>query len=189
MGDKYLGKVKFLIVEDNSFMRTIIRRVLAALEVGEAVEATDGADALKILKTYAPDIIITDWAMDPVDGIELTRMLRTNADSPNPYVPIIMLSAHSEANKIVEARDAGVNEFVVKPISVNTLFSRIQAVIERPRPFVRIPGYFGPDRRRRNTRIGEPDRRKAADPVAEQQDINRDEIDATQEPTAESGGT
>ena len=88
-------------------------------------------------------------------------LFRSAADSTNPYVPIIMLTAYSEMNRIVEARDSGVNEFVVKPISVNTLFSRIQAVIEKPRPFIRNNNFFGPDRRRKDMPFNEPDRRKA----------------------------
>lgn len=160
MAEGYLTNVKFLVVEDNSFMQTVIRRVLSALGAQEVRECTDGTDALKILKTFPADIIITDWHMEPLDGIELTRMVRTAADSMNPYVPIIMLTAYSERVRIVEARDAGVNEFVVKPISVNTLFSRIQAVIERPRPFIRIKDFFGPDRRRKEQPFSGPDRRE-----------------------------
>jgi two-component system, chemotaxis family, chemotaxis protein CheY len=161
MTEGYLSEVKFLIVEDNKFMQTVVRRVLAALGVREVRECDDGADALKILKTFQADIVITDWAMEPLDGIELTHMIRNAADSTNPYVPIIMLTAYSEMNRIVEARDSGVNEFVVKPISVNTLFSRIQAVIEKPRPFIRNNNFFGPDRRRKDMPFNEPDRRKA----------------------------
>ena len=160
MDDSYLANVKFLIVEDNHFMRSVIRRVLGALNVKEIREAADGADALKILNNYEADILITDWVMDPMDGIDLTKTIRTASDSANPFLPIIMLTAHSEINRITEARDAGVNEFVVKPISVNTLFSRIRAVIDRPRPFVRASSYFGPDKRRQAARFEGPDKRK-----------------------------
>ncbi len=162
MADDYLSNIKFLIVEDNKFMQTVVRRVLSALGVRDVRECDDGADALKILKTFPADIVITDWAMEPLDGLELTQMIRNSADSTNPYIPIIMLTAYSEMNRIVEARDSGVNEFVVKPISVNTLFSRIQAVIERPRPFIRTKNFFGPDRRRKKLPFNEPDRRYAA---------------------------
>lgn len=140
-------------------MQTVVRRVLNSLGAREVRECTDGADALKNLQTFSPDIIITDWSMEPLDGIELTRMIRTASDSLDPYVPIIMLTAFSEQSRIVEARDAGVNEFVVKPISVNTLFSRIQAVIEKPRSFIRTKSFFGPDRRRKDMPFKEPDRR------------------------------
>lgn len=160
MSEKYLENVKFLIVDDNAFMRTIVRRVLAALDAEHIREAANGAAALKIMQTYQPDIAIVDWEMQPLDGLEFTRMVRTADDSSNPFLPIIMLSGHSEHNRILAARDIGINEFVVKPISVKTLFERIEAVIERPRPFIRIKGYFGPDRRRRDVKH-EPDRRDA----------------------------
>lgn len=187
MAEGYLHNVKFLIVEDNKFMQTVVRRVLSALGVREVRECADGADALKILKTFPADIVITDWAMEPIDGIDLTRMIRTAPDSVNPYVPIIMLTAYSEMNRIVEARDSGVNEFVVKPISVNTLFSRIQAVIERPRPFIRIKDFFGPDRRRKDMPFNEPDRRKQKstlpdDLTSGEPDLDQDEINEFMNP-------
>ena len=166
MADAYLANVKFLVVEDNKFMATVVRRVLNSLGTKEVRECADGADALKVLKTFPADIVITDWAMEPLDGIELTRMIRTASDSHNPYVPIIMLTAYSEMIRIVEARDAGVNEFVVKPISVNTLFSRIQAVIEKPRPYIRINNFFGPDRRRRRKDVEESEERRGVPKVA-----------------------
>lgn len=144
----YLEQIKFLVVEDNNFMRTIVRRVLNALGAHDVKEAVDGAEAMKLLQTYQPDICIVDWEMTPLDGIDFARMIRLGEDSPNPFMPLIMLSGHSERQRVMVARDAGVNEFVVKPISATALFSRIRAVIERPRPFVRTKNYFGPDRRR-----------------------------------------
>ncbi len=161
MADKYLKDVKFLIVDDNAFMRTIIRRVLSALHAGQVREASDGEDALGIMETYAPDIIILDWEMKPMDGLEFTLRVRLSEDSPNVFAHIIMVSGHSERGRIIAARDAGVNEFVVKPISAKSLFDRIQTVIERPRPFVRLKSYFGPDRRRKTADHGREERRVA----------------------------
>jgi len=161
MAVKYLEDVKFLIVDDNAFMRTIIRRVLSALHAEQVREASDGEDALQIMQTFAPDIIILDWEMKPMDGLEFTRKVRLSRDSPNVFTPIVMVSGHSERGRVVAARDAGVNEFVVKPISAKSLFDRIQAVIDRPRPFVRLKSYFGPDRRRKTVGRGEEERRVA----------------------------
>ncbi len=161
MTDQYLEDVKFLIVDDNAFMRTIIRRVLSALNADQVREASDGEDALQIIQTFMPDIIILDWEMKPMDGLEFTRKVRLSKGSPNVFTPIIMVSGHSERGRIVTARDAGVNEFVVKPISAKSLFDRIQMVIERPRPFVRLKSYFGPDRRRKTVDRGREERRVA----------------------------
>ncbi len=161
MTDKYLEDVKFLIVDDNAFMRTIIRRVLSTLHAEQVREASDGGDAFEIMQTFVPDIVILDWEMKPMDGLEFTRKVRLSRDSPNVFTPIIMVSGHSERGRIVAARDSGVNEFVVKPISAKSLFDRVQAVIERPRPFVRLKNYFGPDRRRKVVGHGAEERRVA----------------------------
>jgi len=152
MPKRYLSNVSFLVVDDNAFMRAIVRRVLSTLDVAAIEDAADGEAAIMVMKHFTPDIAIVDWEMQPMNGLELIKHIRTSADSPNPFLPIIMLSAYSEMSHVLEARDAGVNEFVVKPISVNSLFSRIEAVIERPRPFVRLPDFFGPDRRRKEAR-------------------------------------
>lgn len=157
-----LSGVNFLIVEDNAHMRNLVKTILHTLGVRNIREASDGADAFKELRSFPVDIILTDWAMSPIDGIEFTRLVRNGADSPNPYVPIIMLSAHTEMTRVAEARDAGVNEFLAKPISAKSLITRINAVIERPRPFVRSKNYFGPDRRRKDQPFNGPDRRKGS---------------------------
>ncbi|HER26974.1 MAG TPA: response regulator, partial [Rhodospirillales bacterium] len=104
-------------------MRVIVKRILASLGSKNIREAEDGADGLKVLQTFFPDIIITDWVMDPIDGIEMSHMIRNSSDSKNPFVPIIMLTAHSEISRIIKARDSGINEIVVKPVSVKSLFS------------------------------------------------------------------
>ena len=104
--------------------------------------------------------MITDWAMPILDGLELTQMIRKPDANANPYVPIIMLSGHSEKNRVMQARDAGVTEFLAKPISAKGLYQRILNVVANPRPFIKTKTYFGPDRRRNTnaTYIG-PERR------------------------------
>jgi CheY-like chemotaxis protein len=145
-----LSEVSFMIVDDNQFMRSLIKTILNAFHVGPMFEAADGADAFKLMAGgIKPDIILTNWAMPTLDGCEFTKLVRTADDSPNPYVPIIMISAHSEKARVEAARDAGINEFLAKPLSARALYERIIRVIEKPRPFVRVKGYFGPDRRRR----------------------------------------
>lgn len=180
MAEPYLKNIKFLVVEDNGFMRQIIRRILASMGAKDVKEAEDGADALKLLRLFSPDIVITDWMMDPIDGIELTRMVRTAKDSKNPFIPIIMLTAHSEMSRITQARDSGVNEFVIKPISVKSLFARVQAVIERPRPYVKVGDYFGPDRRRKQVKTGGQDRRLSTLPegIGGDAELSQDAVDA-----------
>ena len=87
------------------------------------------------------------------DGLEFVQMIRQPDSTLNPYVPIIMLSAHSERHRVLQARDAGVNDFLCKPISAKSLHQRISAILQTPRPFIRANTYFGPDRRRQTATV------------------------------------
>jgi CheY-like chemotaxis protein len=129
-------------------MRAITSAVLQSAGVRKVREAADGTAGLEILREQAIDLAIVDFNMFPLDGVEFTRLVRNSPDTTNPYLPIIMMTGHSEKSRVYEARDAGVTEFVVKPITAKAILDRIQAVIFRPRPFVKTDGYFGPDRRR-----------------------------------------
>ncbi|MBF0391848.1 MAG: response regulator [Alphaproteobacteria bacterium] len=157
-----LERLNFLVVDDNKHMRALVKTILHALGSKSVVEAADGADAFKELRHFPADIIICDWNMSPLDGLDFVRLVRTGKDSPNPFAAIIMLTGHTEMHRVVEARDAGVHEFLAKPISAKALYSRIRAIIERPRPFIRTATYFGPDRRRRQIEYKGRERRKAA---------------------------
>jgi len=108
-----------------------------------------------------------DWMMEGMSGIELTRMIRTNPQSPNPFVPVIMLTGHTLIEDVNKARDAGINEFIAKPVSVKTMMQRLVAVIEHPRPYVRTAAYFGPCRRRRSDSDYRGPERRSASPKQE----------------------
>jgi CheY-like chemotaxis protein len=149
MGAAY-GHLKALVVEDNPHMRVLLRAIVTGLGIGEVHDAQDGSQAVTVLQRFEPDFILTDLMMAPMDGIAFVHELRNSPQSPNPFLPVIMVSGHTERARILAARDAGVTEFVAKPITAKNLFLRIVEIIERPRPFVRAPSYFGPDRRRRN---------------------------------------
>lgn len=176
----YLHDIKFLIVDDNTFMRELLHNLLHHFDVRVIREASDGAEALETLQGWSPDIILLDWEMKPFDGIEFTRMVRASTLDNQRFIPIIMVSGHSEYWRIQHARNAGVNEFLVKPLSAKALFSRIRAVIERPRPFIKTDTFFGPDRRRQNKKItGE--RRKDDHPPVQipgDQTLAQDQINA-----------
>lgn len=143
------GTLKILLIEDNQHMRSIVTAILKGSGIRDIRDARDGAEGLEILRQYPADIALVDFNMFPIDGVEFTRMLRNASDSSNPYLPVIMITGHSERSRVVEARDAGVNEFVVKPLTARALLSRIDTIIMRPRPFIRCASYFGPDRRRK----------------------------------------
>jgi CheY-like chemotaxis protein len=142
-------RLKILVVDDNVHMRKLVTTILQAFGVVQIYEADNGDHAWTALRDSNPDVIVLDWVMEGMSGIELVNMIRTNPASPNPFVPVIMLSGHTSAEHVHEARDAGINEFIAKPVSVKTMMSRLVAVIENPRPYVRTHRYFGPCRRRR----------------------------------------
>jgi len=115
----------------------------------KSIPSSDGAEALQIMRGTNIDIVFTDLTMQPLDGIDFVNLLRNSPDSPNQMAPVIMVTGHSTMRRIAEARDAGVNEILAKPVTARGVLSRISEVIENPRPFVRTPDYFGPERRRR----------------------------------------
>lgn len=149
MSSPDFSHIKVLIVDDAVHMRLLIRSLLQSLGVRHVFEAENGAKGFEELRAHRPDVILTDLSMKPVDGIEFTRKVRNDRDSPNPYVPVIMVTGHTERARVTAARDAGVSEFLAKPITVQNILSRMTEIVERPRPFVRCANYFGPDRRRR----------------------------------------
>ena len=110
------------------------------------------------------DIAFVDFKLGGLDGIDFCKRIRLDPDSPNRYLPIIMITAYSERRRVIDAINAGVDEFLVKPIRAVDVANRVNAVVERRRPFIQTPGYFGPERRRRaDPRFMGPWRR-AADP-------------------------
>jgi CheY-like chemotaxis protein len=141
--------ITILIVDDNQHMRGILKELLRAAGVSDIKEASDPLEAFEYMKSSLVDLLLVDLAMPLMDGVEFTRMVRTNEDSPNHFLPIIMITGHSERSRVNAARDAGVNEFLVKPVTAKGLMERLSLIVNRPRNFVKSKQYFGPDRRRR----------------------------------------
>ena len=160
-------RLRVLVVDDNVHMRKLVITILQAFGVTQLCEADSGEGAWHSLREFNPDIIVLDWVMEGMSGIELVRLIRSNPLAPNPFVPVIMLTGHTSLEHVREARDAGINEFIAKPLSVKTMMSRLVAVIEQPRPYVRTGNFFGPCRRRRPTRAYQgPERRSESREVA-----------------------
>ena len=134
------SRLRFLVVDDNPHMRRTVRTILNGLGVREVCEADDGASAVESFTRYMPDIIIADWVMPMFSGIEITRMIRQQSANANPYVPIIMLTAHSQRWRVVEARDAGMSFSSSRSppkrcTNAFSMSSRIRDLLSRPRPF------------------------------------------------------
>lgn len=141
--------LKILLVDDNHHMRVLLGEILRAVGVKHVFEASDGAEALTVLRREQIDIVMTDLSMQPLDGIDFVRLVRNSKDSPNPMIPVIMITGHSTHRRVGEARDVGVNEFLAKPVTARGVIDRITRIVEMPRSYIRSPDYFGPDRRRR----------------------------------------
>ncbi len=156
-----LAALRLLVVDDNPHMRAIVLSLVQGLGVREVRQAADGGEGLRLLREAPADVALVDLNMAPLDGVGFTRAVRTAPDSPDVYLPVIMMTGQVERTRVMEARDAGVTEFLLKPLTLRSLIGRMEAVIHSPRPFVRTAAYFGPDRRRRaDPAYTGPDRRE-----------------------------
>jgi two-component system, chemotaxis family, chemotaxis protein CheY len=125
-----LSQLRVTIVDDDRQMRAILTACLSAFGITDVQVCTDGKEALGRLWLYPADIVLTDWEMKPMSGIELVHALRDETTSPRPDIPIIMISGHTQAEKVMEARDSGVTLFLAKPIAPHALYTRLAHVIE-----------------------------------------------------------
>jgi len=149
-----------LVVESSHAMFELTKSVLQTFGVDNIVYAHDCDTGFKKFCTEQPDMIIVDWLDDHQTGLDLTRRIRTDKDSPNPFVPVIMMTGFSQKKRVFMARDSGITEFIVKPYTAKTLYKRIERIIEQPRQFVKSKDFFGPDRRRQRIPFSGYDRRK-----------------------------
>jgi DNA-binding response OmpR family regulator len=138
------ANTKVLVVDDEYYMRKVVRTLLMSIGVRTIYEAQDGPAGLEAIRTMVPNIVIVDWQMPGLDGAAFVRMVRSPTTFPHPDVPIIMLTGHGERSRVVEAVSLGINEFLLKPVSSKALQDRLTAVITRPRPMVQTPTYYGP---------------------------------------------
>ena len=148
MSDHDLEVLNVLVVDDDRYMHSIVKSILNAMRIKNIRFCDNAADALLEMRQKMPDIVITDWKMEPLNGLDFVRQIRKGEGGPDPYVPTILLTGYTEHHRVTEARDAGVTEILAKPISIEKLHSRIVNIIDRPRPFIKTDHYFGPDRRR-----------------------------------------
>lgn len=172
-----LQHLRVLVVERNRHMRSLVCQILRSFGIRLIRDVADGAEALKELKHFRPDIITTGFMMDPINGVEFVKTLRRADDSPCPMVPIIMITAFSEDSRVREARDAGVNEFLTKPFSARDVYLRIVECIDHQRPFVRAKSYVGPCRHRHEDEEYQGPRRRTVDGVTGRLLIDNDDDD------------
>ena len=158
-----LDTVKLLIVDDMIPMLTLAKSALSIMGFGEIYTARNGEEAFELVVKHDPDLIITDWVMEPMDGLEFTKKVRKDPMAPNPYVPIIMMTGFSSKMRVEMSRDHGITEFIVKPFTAKGLYTRVYQIVEKPRQFVDAGEFFGPDRRRKRGDGYEGPRRRDVD--------------------------
>ena len=148
-----LAAAKVVVVDDEQYMRKVVRTMLLSVGVHNVHEAADGPAGLELIRRIAPDVVILDWQMPGMDGPAFVRMVRSPATFPFPNVPIILLTGHGERSRVVEAVKIGVNEFLLKPVSVKALQDRMISVLTNPREVVKSGDYYGPVPRKLATAI------------------------------------
>lgn len=163
-----------MVADDNRFVRTLLVNVLHGLGLRRILLAESGEEALAQLEASfvyqgsggEVDILFCDHLMEPMDGLDLLSAIRRHEHEKLMFLPVVMMSGEADEKAVFSARDRGVTEYLAKPISVNNVVSRLLAIIDRPRPFIRAPEYFGPDRRRQTlTYDGEDKRVMVVQPV------------------------
>jgi CheY-like chemotaxis protein len=148
-----LHAIKVLVVDDEHYMRKVVRTLLMSSGVRTIYEAPDGPAGLELIRSMAPDVVILDWEMPGLDGAGFLRMVRSPDTFPFPDIPIIMLTGHGERSRVIEAVQIGVNEFLLKPVSSKALQDRLVSVLTKPRPLVKSGDYYGPAPRRMATAV------------------------------------
>jgi DNA-binding response OmpR family regulator len=160
-----LEHISALILDDNAHMRGLVRVILAGFGVRRIEEAGDVAAAMHLIAGGDIDVAFVDMKLAGQSGLEFCRTVRSSPDSPNVYLPLVMITAYSERNRVLDAINAGVDEFLVKPVRAVDVANRVNAIVERRRPFVKCAGYFGPDRRRRDDPRYKGPMRRSGDPA------------------------
>src|SRR5690606_24281154 len=177
-----LQRLSVLVVEDSPFIRSLLIQSLKVLGVGQVLVAEDGARAIEIIQlvqkdpvragAMSIDLILSDWMMSPVDGAMLLRWVRRHKDSPDRFIPFMMITAYSDRARVQEARDLGAHEVLTKPFTTRTLGEKLPAIINNTRQFVHAEDYFGPDRRRQNLPCEGEERRVLTDKSPEVEGIH-----------------
>ncbi len=140
--------LNILIVDHNPYMRRLTRLMLTNLGAKSVFEAMDGLAALETIRTCDPDVMLLEWDMPILDGMEVIRIVRSPGVFPRPNLPIIMLTDRGQRLCVMEALRGGVHEFLLKPTSPQLLRERLMSIVVRPRPMMKLGDYYVPEPRR-----------------------------------------
>lgn len=158
-----LQPFRILVVEDEALTRKLLVDILTRLGFGTVIEASNAVAALRCVEQQTFDIILCDWRMEPMSGLEFTHAVR-NSGKDYALTPIVMVTGNTEKHHVEHARDSGVNVYLTKPFSVKELCDKLKAIVENPREFVLAPGYKGPSRRNRYKTMNRERRRNRVKP-------------------------
>jgi two-component system chemotaxis response regulator CheY len=146
--DKMLQGLNILIVDSNHYMRKLTRSMLMNLGAKSVIEATDGLAGLEQIRLCDPDVMLLEWDMPVLDGLEVMHIVRSPGVFPRPNLPIIMLTYRAGRSSVVQAIQAGVHEFLIKPTSPKALRDRLTSIAVNPRPMVKVGDCYMPEPRR-----------------------------------------
>jgi two-component system chemotaxis response regulator CheY len=139
-----LQGLEILIADGNAYMRRLTRTMLLNLGAKSVMEAADGLAALEAIRTCDPDVMLLDWDMPVVSGMEVVRIVRSPGVFPRPNIPIIMLTSRAQHSSVIEAMRAGVHEFLIKPTSPKALRDRLTSIVFKPRPMMQLGEHYVP---------------------------------------------
>jgi CheY-like chemotaxis protein len=145
--EKRIQGLNILVVDNNLYMRRLTRMMLMNLGAKAVTEAADGLAALEAIRTGDPDVMLLDWDMPVLNGIEVMRIVRSPGVFPRPNLPIIMLTSRGQRSIVFEALRGGAHEFLLKPTSPKALGDRLLSIVAKPRAMVKVGKYYVPEPR------------------------------------------
>jgi two-component system chemotaxis response regulator CheY len=154
-----LLRARLLLIEDHAPTVETLRTILQAVGFSRVSDVGNADLAIRMLEQQPFDMVLCDFNLGATNGLSLVRSIRKTGGIGNPNVPIVMITAHAETDRVAEAQSAGVDDFLVKPVEPDTLMRCLSALFERSRSFVKTKTYAGPDRRRRHA-ASNPERRQ-----------------------------
>jgi CheY-like chemotaxis protein len=146
--DTMIQGLSVLVADKNHFMRRLTRTMLMNLGAKSVIEASDGLAALEAIRTCDPDVMLLEWDLPVLDGMEVIRIVRSPGVFPRPNLPIIMLTSRSNRRCVMQALRAGVHEFLLKPTSPKALRDRLTSILLKPRPMLKLGEFYVPQPRR-----------------------------------------
>jgi CheY-like chemotaxis protein len=146
--EKLLQGLSILIVDGNHYMRRLTRTMLMNLGTKSVIEAADGLAALEQIRICDPDVMLLDWDMPVLNGMEVMHIVRSPGVFPRPNLPIIMLTNRAQRSAVEQALRAGAHEFLLKPTSPKALRDRLTSIAINPRPMLKIGKFYVPEPRR-----------------------------------------